>query len=354
MNVLTEEHRMLQESLNGILSVSAEPEEVWRRLAESGMLGMTLPEGAGGAALGLPELMLFVRTLGAACASTPFFAAEVLAMPMLAAFASQDGVATLLPKLAGGQCIATLALDELEPVVAREAHQDGILLTGVKARVPAGAVADVALLGATFHGAPALFLLNLREPGVTRVPYFPAGSASGADIVLADVAVPRTALLAEGKSAASMMEAAEARGQLATCARMLGEMERLLDLTVDYLRERQQFGQPIASFQVLQHAAVDMYVELETARAMFEYASRMFRAPTEERARALDAAKLKMNSAAKSIGESAVQLHGAIGMTMECVTGRLFASLTAGRLSFGDSRTCVNRLIAGDASIALT
>ena len=146
---------------------------------------------------------------------------------------------------------------------------------------------------------------------------------------------------------------ARARGLLAMCADMLGGMEKLLELTVGYLRTRRQFGKPLAEFQVLQHAAVDMYVELETARAMLNYGARMFAAPQCERTRALDAAKFKLNAAAKAIGESAVQLHGGIGMTQESLTGRLFARLSAGRMSFGDSRSCLARLVAAEASVAL-
>lgn len=126
-----------------------------------------------------------------------------------------------------------------------------------------------------------------------------------------------------------------------------------LDHTLDHLRTRRQFGQPLAAFQVLQHAAVDMYVELETARAMLDYGSRMFDAGPEQRAQALDAVKLKMNEAVRVIGESAVQLHGGIGMTEESLTGRLFARLTDRRLAFGDSRACLNRLLDSEAVIAL-
>lgn len=353
MQDASEEHRMLEDSLNAVIAASSGGAGVWSGLAELGMLGLTLPEAAGGAALGLPELMLFSRAFGRAGAATPYLGAEILAMPLLAEFAGHSAVAPVLGELAGGTRIATLALADRVPVTARRAG-GGYVLEGVKTLVPAGAGADIAVLSATLEESAALFMVDLSLPGIGRTPYIPRTAEAGADIALDRVELPEAALLASGATAEALVADAEARGRLAVCADMLGAMEVLLDLTADYLRTREQFGRPLAAFQALQHAAVDMYVELETARAMLDYGCQMFGAPPAERARALDAVKLKINSAARSIGESAVQLHGGIGMTQESLTGRLFARLTGARLSFGDSRECLNRLIAADVSIALT
>ena len=352
MEALTDEERMLWDSVAGILSEIAAPADLWPQLTELGMLGLTLPESAGGAELGPQALMVFARAFGQAGLATPFFASEALAMPLLAQWSDRPEVSALLGEIVSGARIATLALHDLKPTVARRAA-DGFVLSGVKMVVPAGSVADIVIVSAMLEERPALFLLDLQAIAATKTAYMPAGPAADADLALDGVTVSETALMAEGEEAGRLIAEAEARGQLITCAEMLGGMEKLLELTVDYLRDRRQFGQPLSGFQALQHAAVDMYVELETARAMLDFGGRMFGASADERAAALDAVKLKMNAAAKLIGESAVQLHGGIGMTEESLTGRIFGRLTALRISAGDSRSCMNRLLAVDRSVAL-
>ena len=352
MEALTDEERMLWDSVAGILSEIADPADLWPRLAELGMLGLTLPESAGGAQLGPQALMVFARAFGQAGLATPFLASEALAMPLLAQWVDRPQVSALLGEVMSGARIATLALDDLNPVVARRVR-DGFTLSGAKMIVPVGASADIVIVSAVLDGRPALFLLDLQATSASMTPYMPESPAADADLLLDGVTVAETALMAEGEDAARLIAEAEAFGQLITCAEMLGGMEKLLELTVDYLRDRRQFGQPLAGFQALQHGAVDMYVELETARAMLDFGGRMFGASADERTPALDAVKLKMNASAKLIGESAVQLHGGIGMTEESLTGRIFGRLTALRIRSGDSRSCMKRLLASDRAIAL-
>lgn len=353
MDGMTDEQRMLQDSLDSILQGGHDQAEIWSQLAASGMLGLTLPENAGGAELGLAELLIFAHRFGQACVTTPYLASEVLALPLLAQLSDHPRVAPLLASLTDGARIATFASDDLEPVLARKLSDGTYELEGVKMLVPA-AYADVVVLTAELDGEPVLFLVERGTDKVTFTTYTSTDPNLSGDIRLGKAVLSDTALLAQGETAVRLIADAQARGSLAICADMLGGMEMLLEVTLDYLRTRQQFGQTLASFQTLQHAAVDMYVELETARAMLGYGVRMFGANEDDRSHAIDAVKIKMNSAAKIIGENAVQLHGGIGMTMESLTGRLFARLTAQRFAFGDTRQCLQRLMFNDASVALS
>jgi alkylation response protein AidB-like acyl-CoA dehydrogenase len=339
MDVSTDEHRMLLDSLDAILSTAAEPQDLWQELAQLGVLGVTLPESVGGAGLGLPELLLLVRRLGSAAIDVPYLTSEGLAVPLLAELADCPAVADFLPAILDGTAVSALAIGGANTVMANRGP-DRFILNGTLPVVLGWTEATIHLLVAELEGQPAIFLS-------------PKGTAS-ADAVMADLTLPISALIADGATASGLLAAAAARGRLLTCAGMVGAMEALLDLSVEYLRTRHQFGQPLASFQVLQHAAVDMYVELETARAMLDYGARMLKAPEIERSLALDAVKLKVNRAARFVGETAVQLHGAIGMTMETQTGRLFARLTAAQISYGDSRHCLSRLVAAGTSPALS
>lgn len=352
MEALTDEHRMLQDSLEGILARTTDPQALWPQLAELGMLGLALPESAGGAGLGLREVLLFSRLIGRSGLPVPYVAAEVMAAPLLAELVAQPAVAPRLRDVLNGSLLVTLAFDGAAQVVASPVN-DGYRLTGPRRLVKAGAAADIVLIAAVTNGIPAIFMIDMHTAGLRRTPYLPLTPEAGAELTLDGVMLPFCALLCKGEDAIKLISAAQARGQIGTAANMLGAMEALLDLTVDHLRTRHQFGQPLAAFQVLQHAAVDMYVEIETARAMLDYGLGMIMAPEPARDQALDAVKFKMNQAAKLVGENAVQLHGGIGMTEESLTGRLFARLTALRVTCGDSRACLSRLLAAENSLAL-
>jgi alkylation response protein AidB-like acyl-CoA dehydrogenase len=128
-------------------------------------------------------------------------------------------------------------------------------------------------------------------------------------------------------------------------------MEEILALTVDYLKTRKQFGAEIGSFQALQHKAVDMFIEVEQAKSMAGYALSVLDAEPAERRLALVAAKAYLNACAKFVGETAVQLHGAIGMTIESKTGRLFQRLTRFQTQFGDRNHCTRELIAAERGL---
>lgn len=352
MSSQSDEHRMLQDSLESMISAqtSAECATLWPELAAMGMLGLALPESTGGVGLGLDELMLVSEIFGKAGAVTPFIATEGMALPLLAQTPSPR-VSEILPKLTSGEATATVALNSSVTAVKSAA---GYTLSGTLTQVPAGAVAGFIVALVAFENGPSLVLLDATNKGLQCAPYLPDTQNSGADFQLDEVQINSDAILASGETAAQLAASAAAYARILTCADMIGAMSAMLEQTSEYLRTRNQFGRPLAAFQALQHAAVDMYVELETARALLDYARRMFFADAALRDPALDAAKLKVNRAAKLVSETAVQLHGGIGMTLESLTGQLFARITAARVSFGDERACLNRLIKHNASIALS
>lgn len=138
--------------------------------------------------------------------------------------------------------------------------------------------------------------------------------------------------------ALSVVEQGIAVATAALCAEALGVMRAAIDLTADYLRARKQFGQPLAKFQVLQHACADMFVAAEEAQsASLLAAARCMHADPRQRARAIAAAKVTVNKAARFIGQTAVQLHGGIAMTQEAAISHYFRRLTAIENTFGDT-----------------
>jgi alkylation response protein AidB-like acyl-CoA dehydrogenase len=187
------------------------------------------------------------------------------------------------------------------------------------------------------HGH-ALFLVDARSRGLERRGYPTQDGTSAADVTLSDVRVENRWVIGEPGHALPTIERVIGDGIAAVCAEAVGAMARALEITVDYLKTRKQFGTTIGSFQALQHRAVDMLVAVEQARSMALYAAMMSNEPdVAERTRALAAAKVQICRSGRFVGEQAVQLHGGIGVTEECQVGHYYRRLTMLELLFGDA-----------------
>jgi alkylation response protein AidB-like acyl-CoA dehydrogenase len=156
-----------------------------------------------------------------------------------------------------------------------------------------------------------------------------------ADLIFDDVRLPADALIDE--DAWESLQRARDEGAAAVCSEAVGAMRRVLADTVDYSKQRQQFGQPIGSFQVLAHRMVDMYMELQQAVSAAYLAVLNLDAEPDVRARAVSAAKATVGRAARFVGQNAVQLHGGMGMTEELAIGHYFKRLTALQFEFGST-----------------
>jgi alkylation response protein AidB-like acyl-CoA dehydrogenase len=184
-----------------------------------------------------------------------------------------------------------------------------------------------------------LFIADLGEVdgGLEMHGYRTVDDRRAADLVLTDLRLPADALLGrEGQAWPSLAQARD-EGAAAVCAEAVGAMRRVLSDTVEYCKQRQQFGQPIGSFQTLQHRMVDMHMELEQAVAAVYLAVLNLEADAATRARAVSAAKATIGRAARFIGQNAVQLHGGMGMTEELAIGHYFKRLTAVQYEFGST-----------------
>jgi len=215
---------------------------------------------------------------------------------------------------------------------------EGFALSGAKGVVLHGDSAGVLLVSARLAGARrdragiGLFLVDPAAAGVTRRGYATQDGLRAAEIVLE--AAPATLLLAE---ALPLIELVVDEAIAALCAEAVGAMSALLDLTVDYLKQRRQFGQPIGAFQALQHRAADMLVATDQARSMAMYAAMMVQEPdAAARRTALSAAKALVSRNADLVGKDAIQLHGGIAMTEEYKAGHYFKRLSMIGTLFGD------------------
>jgi alkylation response protein AidB-like acyl-CoA dehydrogenase len=217
----------------------------------------------------------------------------------------------------------------------------GWILDGQKSLVLGGDSAEMFVVSARSAGTPrargglSLFLVDAAAPGLTRRGYATQDGLRAAEVSLAGVPAE---LVGTAGAAIEVIERVVDEAIAALCAEAVGVMTVMHETTLDYLKQRKQFGRAIGEFQVLQHRAVDMFVALEQARSMAMFATVMTtETDARERRRAMAAAKVQIGRSGRLIGEEAVQLHGGIGMTMEYTLGHYFKRMTMIDLMFGDA-----------------
>ncbi|BBZ74928.1 acyl-CoA dehydrogenase [Mycolicibacterium anyangense] len=326
--------------------------EIWRGFAEElGILGAALPESAGGIGGGPTEIMVIAEELGRALVIEPFIDTAVVAAGLLQ---RADGPAStaLLERIVDGSAIIAVAAAEPGSgdrwnCVSTKAVRDGAdwVLSGSKAVVIGAPIATHLLVTARTSGQPdepegiSLFLVDFDPAAppraVTVHGYRTIDDRRAADLEFDGLRLPVDALL-DDNVWPSLAQARD-EGAAAVCAEAVGAMRKVLADTVDYCKQRQQFGQPIGSFQVLQHRMVDMHMELEQAVSAVYLAVLNLAAEAHVRARAVSAAKVTVGRAARFIGQNAVQLHGGMGMTEELAIGHYFKRLTAVQYEFGST-----------------
>ena len=296
----------------------------------------------------------------------PYLATIVLAGGALRHAGNDALLGELVPAIAEGRLTLALAHQEKQArydladtaTTARADGKGGYTLEGEKCVVLHGDSADKLIVAARVSGSRAerggigLFLVDATANGVTRRGYATQDGMRAADVTLSAVRVGPDAVLAGPDKGLAVLERVVDEAISALSAEAVGAMAALHALTVDYLKTRKQFGVPISSFQVLQHKSVDMFMALEQARSMALYGTMMAGEPDPgERRKAISAVKVQIGRSARLVGETAVQLHGGIGMTMEYKAGHYFKRLTMIDMAYGDADHHLRLLAkAGDSS----
>ncbi|MBF6132771.1 acyl-CoA dehydrogenase family protein [Nocardia otitidiscaviarum] len=365
----TPEQKMLRDAVTGFLAARYDLEtsraaarlgagwqpEIWRGLAEEvGVLGASLPESVGGIGGGPVETMIVAEALGGALVVEPYIDTVVVGGGLLR---RSDGkrAEDLLAGIAAGEVVTAFA--GLEPqagydlrqvrTTARREGEDWVL-DGTKIVVTTAPLATHLLVTATVDNGIALFVLDFDAAappsGLTVDSYRTIDERRAADLTFTGVRLPADALLLT--DAADAVTATRDEAIAAVCAEAVGAMRKVLADTVEYTKQRQQFGVPIASFQALQHRMVDMHLEFEQAVAATYLVTMKLTAEPAERARAVAAAKATVARAARTIGQEGVQLHGAMGMTEELAIGHFFKRLTAIQHEYGSADHHIARYAA--------
>jgi alkylation response protein AidB-like acyl-CoA dehydrogenase len=338
-----EERRRIAASIEGW------SDSQWRSFAdELGVLGLASPEYSGGDTGCAVETMIVMDALGEALVIEPYLETMVIGAGFLKR-SHGSAARALLTDIAAGR--ARMAFACGEPLsryalhdVTTTAHRDGCSwrISGIKNVVAAAPIATHLIVSARTSGKSrdhegiSLFLLGADTAGLCMQPYRTLDDRRAADVRFDLVRLSDDALLlGEPGKALPVIEQVMDEAIAALCAEALGVMRRLLAYTIEYTRQRRQFGQPIAQFQALQHRVAEMYMALEHARSAVYLATLKLDRTPIERGLAVSAAKATIGKSGRFIGQNAIQLHGSMGMTQELAVGSYFKRLTVIENQFG-------------------
>ena len=322
----------------------------WQTFAELGWLGMPFPEDDGGFGGRSIDSMIMWEQFGRGLVVEPFLATVVLAGGAIKIGGNEQQRAAHLPGIIDGSTQAALAYAEPQgrfnlADLTTTAVKDGddYVLNGYKAVVLNGPAADLMVVSARTSGEQrdqdgvSLFIVATDAQGLTRRDYPTVDAFRASEVTLKDVKVRNAALLGEAGAGLPVLQQAIDEGTLAVGSEAVGCMEVLYKNTVEYCKTREQFGQPIGKFQVLQHRMVDMFMEHEQAKSlMFMAAMRLDEGYDEQAQKAVSAFKVQVGKSGRFVGQNAVQLHGGMGMTDELNIGHYFKRLTMIDTLFGN------------------
>jgi alkylation response protein AidB-like acyl-CoA dehydrogenase len=332
---------------------------VWRALAtELGILSAPFAESHGGMDGGAIENMIVMEELGKVIAVEPYLQTVIIGGGALKASGGAMAEA-VIPAIIGGDAIIAFAYAEPQgrynlANLRTTARKDGVgyVLNGHKGVVYAAPWATHLLVTARTGGAQSeangvsLFLIDANAAGITRRDYPTVDGFQASEVYFENVSVPAEALLGAEGAALPLVERVVDEAIAGLCAEASGVAVKLHEGTLDYSKQRQQFGQPIGRFQVLQHRMADMFIEAEQIKSMTLMATLKLDLPDAERKAALSLAKAKVSRSIKFIGQNAVQTHGGIGITQELSIGHYFKRGTMIENQFGSADHHLDRFEA--------
>ncbi len=370
--VLSDEQQMLRESARGYLAEQAPvahlrklrdskddigfSRALWRGFAAMGWAGVLIPEEFGGVGLCYVEAGVLLEEMGRTLAPSPFFSTAVLAASAIGLAGSAQHKAQHLPRVAAGELVAALAIDEgakhkpSHVALAAARHANGFRLNGTKTFVVDGHVADLLIVAARTAGGiedkqgVTLFLVDAKTPGLKRERTLMVDSRNSARLSFENVDVTADAVLGEVDEGAPLLERVLSIGRAGLAAELVGSGSEAFDRTVAYLKERRQFGRAIGEFQALAHRAAQVYVDLEMARSAALKALQTMDENLDGAGPIASVAKAKAGQAAKLASQEAVQMHGGMGMTDELDIGLFMKRIRVAQELFGDVQFHADRL----------
>jgi alkylation response protein AidB-like acyl-CoA dehydrogenase len=370
--VLNDEQNMLRDHARGFLSKNAPiahlrqlrdskdstgfSRPLWKEFVDLGWAGILIPQEHGGLGLGHVEVGVVMEELGHTLTPSPFLSTAALAASAIAHTGNEKQKNAWLPKIASGDLIATLAVDEAskhrpeKTALAATRAGNGFTLKGAKTFVLDGHVADLIIVAARTSGAAGdtkgltLFLVDAKSKGIKteRTPMVDTHNA--ARVIFDNFSVGADAVVGQVDAGWTPLEGALNVGRAAVAAELGGASQQAFDMTVTYLRERKQFGKLIGEFQALQHRAADLYCELEVTRSAVLKALQTLDESFDKASSIVAVAKARAGTSSTRAVQEGVQMHGGIGMTDEFDIGLFMKRVRVCNELFGDSNFHADRL----------
>ena len=324
--------------------------ENWQTFAELGWLGVPFSENHGGFGGGAVETMLMMEEFGKGLVVEPYLATVVACGSALNGSGSEDQKSSFIPEIIDGSKLWALAFAEpqgrfnlADLTTTATASNGSYLLSGHKSVVINGPNANFFIVSVRTSGEQrdetgvSLFIIPSDAKGLSRRDYPTVDGQRASELILDNVELDEASRLGEEGQGLNILQQAIDFATLAIGSEAVGCMEVLYKDTVEYCKNREQFGQPIGKFQVLQHRMVDMFMEHEQSKSlMFMAAMRWDEGYGAEAQKAVSAFKVQVGKSGKFVGQSAVQLHGGMGMTDELNIGHYFKRLTIIDTMFGN------------------
>ena len=361
--VLSEEQEMLRKMARDFLTdkcpktLVKEMEEdekgystaLWQEMAGLGWMGLVFPESYGGGGMSFLDLAVLLEEIGRACLPGPFFSTVVLGGLPILDVGNEEQKGEYIPKIASGGAIFTLALTEANAqydaasiAVKATADNNDYIINGTKLFVPDAHIADYLLCVARTNEQAkpedgiTIFIVDVKSPGVSYAVLKTIASDKLCEVVFDQVRVPRESILGQLDQGWSVVRKVIERAAVAKCCEMVGNIQQVLEMTVDYAKERKQFDHPIGSFQVIQHYCANMATDVDGSRFSAYQAAWMLSEGlpcTKEVA----IAKAWQSEACGRVISLAHQIHGAIGVTMDHDLQFYTRRAKAAEVTFGDA-----------------
>ena len=321
--------------------------DVWKEMVDLGWSGILIPEEFGGSDFGLAGISVIMQEVGKTLTPSPLFATAVMGASAINTFGTQEQKAEYLPKIAAGNITTAIAIDEeshhapFNSIAQAELVGDEWVLNGKKKFVVDGASADILIILARTSGIKGdkagltLFIVDASHTGVEIIKTDMADCRNYANIVLDNVTISKDALLGDQESGGEAIDKILDEGRIALSAEMLGNSEAAFEMTLNYLKERKQFGVLIGTFQALQHRAAEMFCEIELTKSAVMAAMQGADENNNDLQRMASLAKSIAGETLYLVSNESVQMHGGIGVTDEYDIGFYMKRARVAEVIFG-------------------
>lgn len=362
--VLSEEQQILRDSAKGFIAEKSPVTELrrlrdskdangfdsalWSQMAEMGFAGIVIPEEYGGVGFGYRGLGLVLEEAGRSLAASPLVSTSLLCTSALLIGGSEEQKKTLLPEVATGSLVMAMAMDEgahhapAKIATTADKDGDGFTINGTKSFVLDGHVAGKLIVAARTHSEPGdktgitLFVVDADADGISRDRHIMVDSRNTAEITFKDVKVGHDHVLGNVDGGFAILDEALDRARIGLSAEMLGSAQEAYERTMDYLKERKQFGVVIGSFQGLKHRAAKMFCELELCKSVVADALDAIDERRNDVPQSASLTKARVGATFNEVSSEAVQMHGGIGVTDEYEIGFFLKRARVADATFGN------------------